>query len=34
MQVRIEMVRDFVSMLAKKECNLYDVRFDNAKERN
>ena len=27
MQVRIEMVRDFVNMLAKNECSLYDVRF-------
>ena len=27
MQVRVEMVRDFVSMLAKNKCNLYDVRF-------
>ena len=32
MQVRIEMVRDFVNMLAKNECSLYDVRFNNAKE--
>ena len=32
MQLRIEIVRDFVNMLAKNECSLYDVRFNNAKE--
>ena len=32
MQLRREIVRDFVNMLAKNECGLYDVRFNNAKE--
>ena len=32
MQLRREIVRDFVNMLAKNECGLYDVQFNNAKE--
>ena len=31
MQLRREIVRDFVNMLAKNKCGLYDVRFNNAK---
>ena len=27
-------VRGFVSMLARNECNLYDVQINNAKEQN
>ena len=32
MQLREKMVRGFVNMLAKNECGLYDVQFNNAKE--